>query len=372
MATVDSGPLPSDRIPTALNAMMGTACEATKKGKSPRSRAGELAKTIAVIHEGRPYFTLTARQSSSRLSAMEPSIAPAQLDFFLDGRDAFMVHAVVTALTARDHGRAETGLERLRDEHPHHPDLTTLALLIAALNPPPPAPASHASLTAGIEAVDSGLAPAARRVLGQAAAIFVEPSWQALAMAAADLPFDEAFPRAHRSWLCQQCGDWAAVRAAVEAERDWTARPRLRYRLGLARHHLGEPEAAIRLWLPLCWMDPALFARCAPAIPSAILRDGWEAFERAAMLDEAFAETADATGWFPAWLLPRHRGLAHLFPAGEIPVASTETRVFRQLLSLLPLESQGLTDALVRERRALRQHSPAFFRYYMATREGRS
>lgn len=302
-----------------------------------------------------------------RAPTAEPSTERRQLDLFLDGRDAVLVHQVITSLMVRDRGRAETGLERLRDEHPHHPDLMTFALLIAALHSPPPTPVSHTTLTAGIEAVDNGLAPAARRVLGADAATFVQPSWQALATAAANLPFDEAYPRAHRSWLCQQYGDWAAVRAAVEAERDWAARPRLRFRLGLARHHLGEPEAAIRLWLPLCWMDPALFARCAPTIPSAILRDGWEAFERAAMLDEAFAETTDTTGWFPAWLLQRHRGLAHLFQAGEVPVANTAARAFRQLLSLVPLESQGLTDALVRERRALQQLSPAFFRYYMAT-----
>jgi hypothetical protein len=32
---------------------------------------------------------------------------------------------------------------------------------------------------------------------------------------------------------------------------------------------------------------------------------------------------------------------------------------------LLRLESQGLSDLLVRERRALQQLSPGFFRYYM-------
>jgi hypothetical protein len=31
--------------------------------------------------------------------------------------------------------------------------------------------------------------------------------------------FDETYPRAHASWICQQFGDWPAVRAAVEAER---------------------------------------------------------------------------------------------------------------------------------------------------------
>ncbi len=107
-----------------------------------------------------------------------------------------------------------------------------------------------------IEAVQQSLAPAARRLLGQEdGATFLQPSWEALAAMAAGLPFDEAHPRAHRSWLCQQYGDWTAVRAAVEAEPHWETRAPLRYRLGLARHHRGEPEAAIRLWLPLCWIS---------------------------------------------------------------------------------------------------------------------
>ena len=288
-----------------------------------------------------------------------------QLDLFLDGRDAFLVHQIATGLVRRDRGRAEAGLERLRDEHPFHPDLPALALLIAALNVPTPSPATHATVTAGIETVQQALAPAARRLLGEDAAIFLQPSWQSLAATAAGLPFDEAHPHAHRSWLCQQYGDWAVVRAAVEAEPGWAARPCLRYRVGLARHHLGEPEAAIRLWLPLCWMDPLLFARCAPTIPSAILREGWEDFEHVVSLDEPLGDTAHEAGWFPAWLLLRHRGLVHLFDADEVPDAGTGSRVFRHLLSLLTLEAQGLSDALISQRRALRQLSPGFFRYYM-------
>ncbi len=293
-----------------------------------------------------------------------PDTEARQLDLFLDGRDAFLIYEVVASLVGRDRGRAETGLDRLRHEHPLHPDLPALALLVAALNSPPPSPTTHASVTAGIEALQQALAPAAQLLLGEEAAAFLQPPWRALA-AAASLPFDEAHPRAHRSWLCQQYGDWAAVRAAVEAEPDWTASACLRYRLGLARHHLGEPEAAIQLWLPLCWMDPLLFARRAPTLPSAVLCDGWQAFERAVAFDEWLADTTDPTIWFPAWLLLRHRGLVHLFKADEVPDAGTATRAFRHLLSLVSLESQGLSDAVVRQRRALQQLSPGFFRYYM-------
>jgi hypothetical protein len=69
--------------------------------------------------------------------------------------------------------------------------------------------------------------------------------------------------------------------------------------------------------------------------------------------------------WFPAWLLLRHRGLSRLFRAEDIPDARHAARVFRHLVTLLPLEQGGLTDELVRQRRALRQLDENFFRYYM-------
>jgi len=278
-----------------------------------------------------------------------------QLDLFVDGRDALLVHAVVTNLVARAPDSAVSGLAHLRAEHPAHPDLPALTLLADALQAPPPSPATHATLTASIETLERALAPAARRFLGTDAATFLKPLWQTLAAAAASLPFDDTHPHAHRGWLCQQYGDWTAVRAAVEAEPDCAARPLLRYWLGLARHHLGEPEAAIRLWLPLCWMDPVLFARYAPTLPSATVREGWNAFERAGSFGELLDDATHAATWFPAWLLLRHRGLVHLFRTNEIPDAGTGARAFRALLSLVPLERQGLSDELIGQRRQLQQ-----------------
>ena len=288
-----------------------------------------------------------------------------QLDLFVDGRDALLVHEVVTSLVTRDPDRAGAAVARLRDEHPTHPDLPALALLADSLQAQSPSPATHATLTASVEAMERALVPAARRLLGPDAAAFLMPLWQTLAATAASLPFNDRHPRDHRGWICQQYGDWAAVRAAVEAEPDAAAPPLLRYWLGLARHHLGEPEAAIRLWLPLCWRDPVLFARHAPTLPSTTVRDGWDAFERAGSFGESFVDTTHAATWFPAWVLLRHRGLVHLFRADEIPDTGTGARAFRALLSLLPLERQGLSDELVGRRRALQQINPAFFRCYM-------
>lgn len=295
----------------------------------------------------------------------ERAVERLQLDLFVDGRDALLVHEIVTSLVGRAPDSAVSGLAHLRAEHPAHPDLPALTLLVDALQAPLPSPATHATLMASIETMERALAPAARRLLGTDAATFLQPLWQTLAATAASLPFDDAHPRAHPGWLCQQYDDWAAVCAAVEAELDWAAKPLLRYWLGLARYYLGEPATAIRLWLPLCWMDPVLFARQAPTLPSATVREGWDAFERADSFGELLDDTTHAATWFPARLLLRHRGLVHLFRTDEIPDAGTGARAFRALLSLVPLERRGLSDELIGQRRALQQISPAFFGYYM-------
>jgi hypothetical protein len=156
------------------------------------------------------------------------------------------------------------------------------------------------------------------------------------------------------------------MRAAVEKEPGWADTPLLRYWIGLAQHHLGAPEVAIRLWLPLCWMDPLLFETHAPTVPNSTIGAGWIAFDHAFPFEASLADRAPMTAWFPAWLLLRHRGLSRLFGPDDVPDAGLAARVFRHLLALLPLERRGLTDELVRQRRALRQLDESFFRYYMA------
>ncbi|MGH7325177.1 MAG: hypothetical protein ACREJ9_11095 [Candidatus Rokuibacteriota bacterium] len=294
-----------------------------------------------------------------------------QLDLFVDGRDALLVHEIVTGLMSRDVERTEAGLHRLGQEHRRHPDLVALTALVEALTAPAPPAATHVALTERIELTERKLVPAARRFLGADADTFLRPVWQALAATAADLAFEAAHPRAHRAWLCQQYGEWTDVRAAVENELCWADTPLLRYWMGLAQHHLGAPEVAIRLWLPLCWMDPLFFETRAPTVPNPTIRAAWIAFERAFPFEESLADRAPMAAWFPAWLLLRHWGLSRHFRADDVPDVGGAARVFRHLVALLPLEQRGLTDELVRQRRALRQIDEHFFRYYMAVLGGR-
>lgn len=293
------------------------------------------------------------------------SAARRQLDLFVDGRDALVVHEIVTGLISRDVGRTEVGLRRLGQEHPRHPDLVALTVLFEALTAPASA-ATHVALTERIEVTERRLVPAARRFLGGDADAFLRPVWRALAATAADLRFEAAHHKAHRAWLCQQYGEWTEVRAAAEDEPGWVDTPLLRYWMGLAQHHLGAPEVAIRLWLPLCWMDPLLFETRAPTVPNLTIHAAWIAFEQAFPFEESIADRAPMAAWFPAWLLLRHRGLSRLFGAEDVTDAGHAARVFRHLVALLPLERRGLTDELVRQRRELRQIDENFFRYYMA------
>jgi hypothetical protein len=301
----------------------------------------------------------------------DQAVEARQLDLFVDGRDALLVHEIVTGLITRDVGRTGTGLRRLGQDHPHHPDLAALAALAEALTPPAPAAATHVALSERIELTERRLVPAARRFLGADADVFLEPMWRMLAEAATDLPFDAAHPRAHRGWICQQYGAWADVRAAVESEPAWADTPLLRYWMGLAQQHLGAPEVAIRLWLPLCWIAPRLFDMHAPTVPNSTIRAAWIAFEHAFPFQESLGDSAPAAAWFPAWLLLRHRGLSRLFRPDDVAERGDAARVFRHLLTLLPLEQHGLTEELVRQRRALRQLHENFFRYYMAVLEER-
>jgi hypothetical protein len=302
--------------------------------------------------------------------AVARPVPPRQLDLFVDGRDALLVHDVVTALRARHLAWAREALARLAAEHPGHVDVPALTLLVDALAAPAPAPGDRPALVAAVESAARGLVPAARRLLREHAEPFLRPWWQGLATAAAGLAFDPASPCTHRGWLCQQYGDWDAVRASIEAEATWPRTPVLRHWLGVARHHLGAPEDALALWLPVCWMDPARFARFAPALPNVALRTDWEAFERIAAFEPPFAETVDPAAWFPAWLLLRRPGLARVLAADLASGGGLPAQVLRHLVAMVPYEQGRADEELIRRRRVLRQLAPDFFRYYMATRGG--
>src|SRR5437867_10424713 len=95
--------------------------------------------------------------------AADPAADRRRLDLFVDGCDALLVYEIVTGLMSRDVERTEAGLRRLAQEHPRHPDLVALSVLVAALTAPappaaPPA-APHAALTERVELTERRLVP---------------------------------------------------------------------------------------------------------------------------------------------------------------------------------------------------------------------
>jgi hypothetical protein len=174
----------------------------------------------------------------------------------------------------------------------------------------------------------SALVPAANRLLGPGAATFLLPWWRVLART-------EAMP------------------APVEAT------PLLRYWIGSARWHVGDEREAVRLWLPLCWLEPESFALQAPTLPSRIVREAWAAFDTPPDDPDGGDARVREAPWFPAWLALRHRWVAHVFRPDEVPDTDAPLRAFRLLPGLLVLENQGYGNELVRQRRVLRERSAA-------------
>ncbi len=256
-----------------------------------------------------------------------------QLDLFLDGREAILVNDLVARLLEGRIEGARDGLDRLREENPAHPDLAAFERLVHSLGEGPPAPPRTGQPEPMIERLTT-LVPAAKRLLGPGAAAFLLPWWQALARTEAVLDPAEAAPL-------------------------------LRYWMGSARWHVGDEREAVRLWLAWCWLEPESFARQAPTLPSGIVREAWAAFDREPdPVDDGGDARVREVPWFPAWLALRHRWVAHVFRPDEVPDTDAPLRAFRLLPGLLVLESQGYGDELVRQRRALRDISPSFFRTY--------
>jgi len=253
-----------------------------------------------------------------------------QLDLFLDGREAILINEIVTDLIEARAASAGKALDRLREENPRHPDLPAFDRLVRSMSEAPPWPAGN--LDPMIEAV-AALVPAASRLLGAGARTFLLPWWTALART--DPP-----------------------PAPTAAE------PMRRYWVGSAFWHVGVEREAVRLWLPLCWLDPESFARHAPALPGDLVREAWQAFDREFVSADGNDARVLGTPWFPAWLALRHRWVAHVFHPDELPDGGAALKALRLLPGLLVLESHGYSEELIRQRRALRDLSPAFFRTY--------
>lgn len=275
-----------------------------------------------------------------RMSAPARPGETAQLDLFVDGAETVLLHAVSDALAAGRPETAHDALARLRQHDAGHPDLGALGRLCEALRAGLPAPGSRSALEALVQELETVLLPTAERLLGPGASAALGPVWRRLAVGATTVPLGEL--------------------DAMEGG------GRVRFWIGAAHHHLGRRREARRLWLSLAWRHPRALATLAPRCPDDTIRLAWIAFDRTPGFEIEEPDAA-AARWFPAWAFLHDRELAGLFGPDEIggPAADPAEVAARGVAALLPLETRGLSEEVVRGRRALKAIAPAFFQRYL-------
>jgi hypothetical protein len=289
-----------------------------------------------------------------------------QLDLFLDSRAVMLANDAVGALAARDAPRAGVALERLRSEAPDHPALPSLRTSVRGLAEWRRPGADPQAILAAVRWLDDELAPAARRVLGDAAPAFVTEFFRELAEAARGLAYEPGYAQAHRAALCLRCGEWAeAEEAALAIPGAARCSDPLQW-LTVARYRRDGLAAARPTLFALAWHAPNRLAAVRAELADDLLEREWQAFERACEW-ESVAE-AELPAWFPAWFLVEHpvagKELGELtFP--NTPAASAA----RLLAALFALERRGDQRRLAGERERLRRLNPELFALYMAYRE---
>jgi hypothetical protein len=291
-----------------------------------------------------------------------------QLDLFLDSRAVMLANDAAGALAARDAARAGAALERLRSEAPDHPMLPPLRILadgVAAWRAPG---ADPQAILDAVRSLDDELAPAARRVLGDAAPAFVAEFFRAMAQDARGVPYERAHAQAHRAALCLRCGEWAEAEEAAAAIPGALQRSGPLQWLTVARFRQHGLAAARPTHFALAWRAPHRLAALRAELADELLEREWRAFERACEW-ESVAE-AELPAWFPAWFLVEHpvagKALGDMtFP--DSPPASAACL----LIALFALERRGDQRRLAGERERLRRLNPEIFALYMARREVR-
>lgn len=293
---------------------------------------------------------------------LEPDPARKQLDLFHDSGATLLEQRLGAALRARRPEAAAEALAKLREQRPTHPRLAGWQQLIDA----PERLAAVSDLHARFQALDA-LAPVARRLLGQNASArdYLAPMWTELAEGLAVETAERgpagstrARPLPHPAQAWARAEHWQRGRASIESTPDWTNDPELIALHARACWQDGDPRAARRDWLWLCWEHPDAAARLilSKDFPDPTLTAAWQRFEDS----EAELDSQD----FPAWLVltspglvpqdpdfaPADNDLAEIFAAARALQAEPDQIARREALDAL---HAGLLRAFLtaRERR---------------------
>jgi hypothetical protein len=286
------------------------------------------------------------------LAYRKPGDQP-QLDLFSDTSTTYLINGITQALKTLNATDARGALQQLCESAPDHSHLGELERLVEALE----------AIESPLLDVETELrrllketGPLAERHLNKASSFLLIPLWRRLTGALEHRPFEPSRPDLHPSYTATQARDWPMVRQAVENEAEWRHQPVLLERHAVACANLDEQAAALGSWYLICWQFPELADRLDRCGDQTLLR-GWQAFQDL----EQELPTED----FPAWLMLRHPGLAHIAPHGEDDIPCPES--YRTLYHLLHVSGEKVDDQRMALRAKLKHQAPLLFRHYLDT-----
>lgn len=289
-----------------------------------------------------------------------------QLDLFEHSRDVMLRNGVAEAIERDDATAARIARDELAREFAGDEALAlTLRLAEAIERAGAPPLHDHEGLRRERVDLEDLVAPAAQRVLGEAAArAWLARRWQELAQRAITLPFDGRHADEHAAALWLRAGDWAAAERAVAAITSWRRIPAPLAWIAEARLHGVGLRATWPLLAELAWLAPARFGEVArraldPQLPRLLGEFG-----------RSFEGDGDARdlAWFPAWLLTERPALREPLAAAQAGQHTAAEQALRIMVELLGLEQQGRHHDVVARRKALRDLQPSLYASYMRTR----
>jgi hypothetical protein len=289
-----------------------------------------------------------------------------QLDIFDHSRDVMLRNDVMHALQRRDAAGARAAWQALADEFPHDDALGPLAVLIDALESQAASTPfrDQDALRRAREVIDGQIAPAAQRLLGDAAAAWLAPLWRHAAQRAAGLPFHPDHVDDHAAALWVRAEDWPTAAQAVAGIESWRRIPAPLSWMAHARCCMHGLDDAWPLLTELAWLSPARFDALARRLADPPLDRLRKQF------DTGFEGRGDASdlAWFPAWVLTQKAGLARLLSQAQPQRHDEPERAMRLLVEIVGLERQGRHHELIDKRKSLRDLHLGLYAAYMASR----
>lgn len=290
---------------------------------------------------------------------------PRQLDIFADSREVMLRNDLATALVGGDVIAARLATDLLHAEACSEAMLVSAASLIGHLahEQATPGDASDAQVIAAErEVLEQCIGPAARAVLGAAAAPWLAARWLFLARRARAVPWSAESANVHPAGLFIAAGAWSEAAQAVSSIHSWRRIPQPLRWMVQARWRQHGADAAWPLLAEALWLAPAAAAQLIPQLGDTSLARLAQRFE------QAFDPDGEGWAWMPAWVLIDQPLLAGPLAGAEPKADCAAAEGLTLIAALLRLERQGRHQDIVEQRKRLRALSLPLFQAYMATR----